>query len=168
MSDTLRADGIKLSLEMTLITIRVSSSELDTNARFLKLMGENRINLPFLCDAARDSRISGTYCILSEDIPKAKQIINWDKPLTTCLEYLPSVGSISVFPHNFNLAFIGVVLRLMGQSGAPLHGLATSISALTMITDFSLLEETATYLAGHVALPGNHSPFSPDIRIKSM
>jgi len=168
MSDTLRADGIKLSLEMTLITIRASSGELDPNARFLKLMGENRINLPFLCDAARDDSKSGIYCILSEDIPRAKQIINWDKTLTTCLKYLPSVGSISVFPHNFNLAFIGVVLRLMGQSGAPLHGMATSISALTMVTNFSLLEQTATYLSRHVALPGNHSPFSPDIRIKSM
>ena len=168
MNEPLRADGIKLSLEMTLITIRASSSELDPNARFLKLMGENRINLPFLCDAAHDSRKSGTYCILSEDIPRAKWIINGDKPLTTCLEYLPSVGSISVFPHNFNLEFIGVMLSLMGQSGAPLHGLATSISALTMITAFSLLEQTATYLSRHVSLPGNHSPFSPDIRIKSM
>ena len=168
MEDTLRADGIKLSLEMTLILIRSSSSALDPNARFLKLMGENRINLPFLCDAARDSKKSGTYCILSEDTPRAKRVIARDETLATRLEYLPSVGSISVFPHNFNLAFMGAVLGLVGQSGAPLYGLATSISALTMITDFSRLEETAAYLARHVSLPGNHSPFNPDIRIKSM
>ena len=168
MSDTLRADGIKLSLEMTLITIRASSSELDPNARFLKLMGENRINLPFLCIAARDDSKSGIYCILSEDIPRAKRVIARGETLATRLEYLPSVGSISVFPHNFNLEFIGVMLSLMGQSGAPMHGLATSISALSMITDFSLLEQVANYLSRHVSLPGNHSPFRPDIRIKSL
>jgi hypothetical protein len=168
MNETLRANGIKLSLEMTLITIRVSSGELDSHARFLKLMGENRINLPFLCDAARPSSKSGVYCILSEDIPRAKRIIARDETLATRLEFFPSVGSISVFPHNFNLAFMGAMLRLMGQSGAPLYGLATSIAALTMITDFSRLEQTAAYLGQHVALPGNHSPFNPDIRIKSM
>lgn len=168
MSDTLRADGIKLSLEMTLIFIRSSSSKLDPHARFLKLMGENRINLPFLCDAARDATTSGTYCMLSEDTPRAKQVIAGDETLVACLDYLPSVGSISVFPHNFNLAFLGSMLSLMGQSGAPLYGLATSISALTMITDFSRLEQTAGHLAQHVSLPGNHSPFNPDIRIKSM
>jgi len=168
MSDALRADGIKLSLEMTLIFIRSSSSALDPNARFLKLMGENRINLPFLCDAARDATKSGTYCMLSEDTPKAKRVIAGDETLATRLDYLPSVGSISVFPHNFNLAFLGTMLHLMGQSGAPLYGLATSISPLTILTDFSRLEQTAAHLARHVALPGNHSPFNPDIRIKSM
>ena len=168
MKDKLRADGIKLSLEMTLITIRAFSSELDPNARFLKLMGENRINLPFLCDAARDDSKSGIYCILSEDIPRAKRVIARGETLATRLEYLPSVGSISVFPHNFNLEFIGVMLSLMGRSGAPMHGLATSISALSMITDFSLLEQVANYLSRHVSLPGNHSPFRPDIRIKSL
>ena len=168
MSDTLRADGIKLSLEMTLITIRVLSSGLDPHARFLKLMGENRINLPFLCDAAHDARKSGTYCILSEDIPRAKRFIAGDKTLAPSLEYLPSVGSISVFPHNFSLAFIGNVLRLVGRSGAPLYGLATSISAMTVITDFSKMEKTADYIARHVSLPGNHAPFNPDIRITSM
>ena len=168
MSDTMRANGIKLSLEMTLIVIRSSASALDPNARFLKLMGENRINLPFLCNAARSEGVSGTYCILSEDTPKAKRVIAGDETLAIRLEYLPSVGSISVFPHNFNLAFTGAILHLLGQSGAPLYGLATSISALTMITDFSRLEETAAFLAQHVSLPGNHSPFNPDMRIKSM
>jgi hypothetical protein len=168
MIDTLRADGIKLSLEMTLILIRSSSSELDPNARFLKLMGENRINLPFLCNASRDATTSGTYCILSEDTPRAKRVIAGDATLAACLDDLPSVGSISVFPHNFNLAFLGSMLRLMGQSGAPLYGLATSISVLTMITDFCRLEQTAAHLARHVSLPRNHSPFNPDIRIKSM
>jgi len=168
MRGTLRADGIKLSLEMTLISIRTSSSAWDPNARFLKLMGENRINLPFLCDAARGTSKLGTYCILSEDTPKAKRVIAADETLATRLEYLPYVGSITVFPHNFNLAFIGVILQLVGQSGAPLYGLATSISALTMITDFSRLEQAAAHLARHVSLPVNHSPFNPDIRIKSM
>ena len=168
MIDTLRANGIKLSLEMTLITIRASSSESDPNARFLKLMGENRINLPFLCDAARDAITSGTYCMLSEDIPRAERIIAGDQTLAPNLEYLPSVGSISVFPHNFSLVFIGSVLRLMGESGAPLYGLATSISALTMITDFSRLGPTVDYFARHMSLPGNHSPFSPELHIKSM
>ena len=72
MSDTLRADGIKLSLEMTLITIRASSSELDPNARFLKLMGENRINLPFLCDAARDDSKSGHLLHIIRRYTKSK------------------------------------------------------------------------------------------------
>ena len=168
MSSTLRVDGIKLSLEMTLVTIRSSSSDLEPFARFLKLMGENRINLPFLCDAARDAKRSGTYCILSEDTPKAKRIIDQDETLAARLEYRPSVGSISVFPHNFNFVFMGTMLHLMGISGAPLYGLATSIAALTMITDYSRLEATAGHLARHVSLPANHSPFNPDIRIKSM
>jgi len=168
MCEKLRADGIKLSLEMDLITIRSSSSEFDPNARFMKLMGENRINLPFLYIAARDDTVTGTYCILSEDKSRAKSVIAMDKNLVTQINYLPSVGGISVFPHNFNLAFFGDILRLLGQSGAPLHGMATSISALTMITDFSRLQQTADYLSGHVSLPGNHSPFNPDIRIKSM
>jgi len=168
MKTELRANGIKLSLEMTLITIRSSSSGSDPNARFLKLMGENRINLPFLCIAARDNTISGTYCMLSEDQSRAKSVIALDKTLVTQIDYLPSVGSISVFPHNFDLEFLGDMLRLLSESGAPLHGTATSISALTMITDFPRLEQTADYLFRHVTLPDNHSPFNPDIRIKSM
>ena len=168
MNENLRADGIKLSLEMTLVTIRTSSGGLDPNARFLKLMGENRINLPFLCSAARDDTTVSTYCILTEDITRANNVIASDKTVMTHIEYLPSVGTISVFPHNFNLEFFGMILRLMGELGAPLHGLATSISALCMVTDFSLLEQIAGYLARYVSLPGNHSPFNPDISIKSI
>jgi hypothetical protein len=168
MKTELRADGIKLSLEMDLITIRSSSSDDDPNARFVKLMGENRINLPFLCIAARGDIVSGTYCILTEDKSRAKSAVALDSNLTAQVNYLPSVGGISVFPHNFNLLFLGTMLSLLSESGAPLHGMATSISALTMITDFSRLQRTANYLAAHVSLPGNHSPFNPDMRINSI
>ncbi|MCG6911795.1 MAG: hypothetical protein LJE94_16970 [Deltaproteobacteria bacterium] len=168
MSEKLRVNGIKLSLEMTLITIRAVSGERDPNAHFLKLMGENRVNLPLLCATARGGETAGSYCILTEDIPRAKNVVSGDNTLTTHIQFLPSVGSISVFPHNFNLEFLGLMLRLVGEAGAPLHALATSISALCLVTDFSLLEKTADCIAGHVTLPGNHSPFRPDIRVKSM
>ena len=168
MHDKLRVDGIKLSLEMALITFGAVSEDRDPNALFLKLMGENRVNLPFLCTTTRGDDAAGSYCILTEDIPRAKHVIAGDDTLMATIEFLPSVGTISVFPHNFSLAFMGLMLRCLAESGAPLYALATSLSALAMVTDFSRLERAADHISGQVILPGNHSPFRPDIRVKSM
>jgi hypothetical protein len=168
MGKKIRVNGIKLSHELIHINILPKSDKRNFNERFLRSMAENRINLPFLSYSAINRRVQGSFCIAAEDSGRLNQILALDPPLKESVECISPVGSVSLFPHNFSLKLFGCLMHVFGKACLPLYGMAASLSALTVTTDFHLLDRAIELLKPHISLPPNHAPFEPQIRIKSI
>jgi hypothetical protein len=153
MGNKIRVNGIKLSRELIHINMLPTPGKRNLNARFLQSMAENRINLPFLSYSAMDRRVHGSFCVALEDSARLNQILKLDPGLKENMECVSPVGSVSLFPHKFSLKFFGCVLHVFGEAGLTLYGMAASLSALTLTTDFHLLDRAVELLEPHIILP---------------
>ena len=155
MGNKIKVDGIKLSQELVHIQMSSRPGKMDPNARFLRSMADHRINVSFLSYSAMDPCAQGSYCIAGEDAARLNQILDKDPDLKAAVTCLSSVGSISLFPHRFSLKLIGCLMRVFGEAGLPLYGMAASLSALTLTTDY------APARPGHGTAGAAHKP-SPE------
>ena len=166
MGNMIRLNGIKLSHELVHINLLPGPGTRSLHVRFLRSMAENRINLPFVSYSAMDQRVQGAYCIAAEDSGRLNQILARDPDLKEILECISPVGSISLFPHNYSLRFFGCLLHVFGKAGLVLYGMAASLSALTVTTDFHSIGRAVELIRPHINLPPNHTPFESQIRVK--
>jgi len=103
--------------------------------------------------------------VAAEDIHRIKKVVAGEPKLKENLEFIPGVGTLSIFPHHSNLKLLGVSFYLLSKVRLPLYGMASSISSLTFITDYSLLDEAVTTLLEYMDLPPNPAPFRPETHV---
>ena len=101
----------------------------------------------------------------AEDINRTKEVVAGEPRLSESLEFVPGVGTLSIFPHHSNLKLLGLSFYVFGKQNLPLYGMASSISSLTFITDYSRLDEAVSTLLEYMDLPPNHAPFRPEIHV---
>ena len=168
MGSKIRVDGIKFSQELVHITISSGSGKKDLNTRLLRSMAENRINCPILFYSAMDCCSQGAVCITSEDSHRFDQMLALDPVLKENVQTISPVGAVSLFPHKFSLKLLGCLMHVFGKTGLPIYGIAASLSALTLTTDFHMLDDAIESLMPYISLPPNHAPFRPQLRIKAL
>ncbi len=168
MGNKIRVDGIKLSQELIHISIFSRPGKEDLNTRFLRSMAENRINCPILFYSAMDRRSQGAVCVTVEDSHRLNQMLDLDSDLKENVKYISPVGAVSLFPHKFSLKFLGCLMHVFGKADLPIYGMAASLSALTLTTDFQMLDRAIESLRPYISLPLNHAPFRSQLRIKAL
>jgi len=161
----IRINGIKLSTELVQINILNRLLPQDSRALFFRLLTQHQINIPFILTSGMGEKITGSCCVAAEDIHRIKKIVAGEPKLKENLEFIPGVGTLSIFPHHSNLKLLGVSFYLLSKVRLPLYGMASSISSLTFITDYSLLDEAITTLMEYMDLPPNPAPFRPEIHV---
>jgi hypothetical protein len=161
----LRINGIKFSTQ--LVQINLLNASLSENIRplFFQLLSQNQINIPFVLLTCMGEKIMGSCCVESGDISRVKKVIDIEPALKENIEYISSVGALSIFPHRSNLRLLGLSFYLLGKHHLPLYGMASSISSLTFITDYSQLDNAVSILLEYMDLPPNHTPFRPEIHV---
>jgi len=92
-------------------------------------------------------------------------VVEGEPKLKENLEYIPGVGTLSIFPHHSKLKLLGLSFYLLGKQHLPLYGMASSISSLTFITDYSQLDRAVSILLEYMDLPRNHAPFRTEIHV---
>ncbi|MBW1968056.1 MAG: hypothetical protein JRF45_02080 [Deltaproteobacteria bacterium] len=110
-------------------------------------------------------KIIGSCCVAAEDINQIKKVVAGEPKLKENLEFIPGVGTLSIFPHHSNLKLMGLAFYLLGRAHLPMYGMASSISSLTFITDYSQLDKAVSIFLEYMDLPPNHSPFRPEIHV---
>jgi len=168
MGNKIRVDGIKISQELIHISIFSRPDKEDLNTRFLRSMAENRINCPILFYSAMDRRSQGGVCVTCEDSHRLDQMLALDPHLKENVQCISPVGSISLFPHKFSLNFLGCLMHVFGKTGLPMYGMAASLSALTVTTDFQMVDRAIESLKPYIRLPLNHAPFRSQLCIKTL
>jgi hypothetical protein len=161
----LRINGIKLSTELVQVNIFNRFFAQDFRPLFFQLLAQHQINIPFILISGMEEKIAGSCCVATEDINRIKEVVAGKPELSESLEFVPGVGTLSIFPHYSNLKLLGLSFYLFGRQRLPLYGMASSISSLTFITDYSRLDEAVTTLLEYMDLPSNHAPFRPEIHV---
>ena len=70
---------------------------------------------------------------------------------------------ITVFPRHSALAILGVVLASWGAESIPIYGIATSLSAVSFITDYRIMDKAIEAVQDSLQLPGNRAPIKSEL-----
>jgi hypothetical protein len=155
--------GLKLSLE--LIQIRLFSDTGLPVTEMIRRLADHQINLIGLMLDAVDGQLTGVCCISVEDRLAAEQAL---QPFEGLFELQSPVGLLTIFPHQSRSELVGRLMSALCHAGLPVYGIASSLSSLTITTDFHRLDDAVSAACQVVTLPDNHAPFRPEFRIKQL
>lgn len=162
MVDTVRLGGIKLSGELVQLDFREPAVP---DKKLITILGKiisAKVNIPHLHQGAAGDTIQTSLCIDARDYASLQK--NIEKDLAGgWLKKRPSTGTISLFPHGFDVRFVSNILNVLTSGNIPVYGISTSVSALVIHTDFSLLDDAVGQILTVCHLPENHTPLRPVI-----
>ncbi|MGD8984069.1 MAG: hypothetical protein PVH99_08340 [Desulfobacteraceae bacterium] len=164
--EKIKIEGIKLSNELFQVNLRNRSNQENTISQFCQILAAHQINIPFFSTTYLDQRIQVSCCVAVEDKHRVRNLIDSEPELGGDVKFMPSVGLLSVFPHQSSLKILGLSLYAIGKARLPLYGLASSLSALTFITDYIHLDKAAATLEQYLELPSNQRPFRSEIGVR--
>jgi hypothetical protein len=166
----IRLGGIKFSEELAQITVNGSSSSGIQIHGLLSGIAVEKINIPFFClsNDVEIKQCSAIFCVERSEFDTVQQLLPRLSLPDRSWSVIQSVGTITLFPHRNSFSILGKTLAIFGKYRYPVHSLSTSISALAVNTDFSLLDEIAENLQESFELPENHAPFRPQFLLKEM
>lgn len=166
--ERIRVGGIKISPELAqYIYTRPSNNRCGLQSALEKIASLN-INISYLTLSSATDSISTSFCVAADNLSTVEGILHSTSDISDQVEIIPSVGSLTLFPHRNSMVMLGRVLKLFGNHNLKIYGICTSISALTLITDFSQLNQAITAFEEIVELPENHSPFRQEFQIRQI
>lgn len=166
MMERIKIEGIKLSNELAAVNFRNLPNVRDHQSRFCHILAGNQVNLIFLSTTCIGENNQLLCCVAVEDQRRVKDLIDSEPGMNSYVEYIHDVGLLSVFPHQFSLKTLGLVLKVFGKTHLPLYGLASSLSALTFITDYVHLSKAVTALQECLDVPPDQISLKPEIRVR--
>lgn len=162
MAGTVRLGGIKLSGELVQLDFLESKIPGPRLAAMLQSIVSAKANIPHLHQGNTSAGMQTTLCLTAEEY-KIVQTEMERHCSTKWHRVLPSVGTISLFPHGFSLSLVSRILHALAARMIPIHGISTSVSALVIHTDYGLLDEAVEQILTVCHLPENHTPLRPVI-----
>jgi len=165
ISEKIPVGGIKLSNELVQVVFLNRSFSENFRPLFIQTLANHQVNIPFLSVSCISEKTRGSCCVAAEDIFQVKKLVARDSELKGNVEFLSDVGALSIFPHRSTLKLLGLIFNAFGNARLPIHGMASSISALTFITGYSYLDKAVETLLTFLELPERHAPMKPEIRI---
>lgn len=163
--EKIRIEGIKLSEELCQVSLVNPPHPQRSLSCMCRLFSENRINMPFLAATCGGIGMQTSCCVSIEDRALAQTLLEAEADLKSHVRVLLSVGLLSVFPHQSSIQLLGASLVAFGEAGLPVHGVASSLAPITLVTDFARLEEAVSALEKHMELPPNQRPIRAKVRV---
>ncbi len=163
-----RIGGIKFSEELAQVTIAYNTSDKSSLPHLLQLIAGKSINISFLCHSVVTNFPESSFCVERFELYRIQQILNFSPFQYRHSKIIPSVGTMTFFPHRNSFRLLGTIMHFFGKNQFPIHSLSTSISTIALNTDYSLLDEIAEKLQTVLELPENHAPFRQDFRISQI
>ncbi len=161
----IRIGGIKFSEELIQVTVALNSPADSSINRLLHVLAERHINIHFLCHSAVREANETIFCVERSEVARIEQILNSPLARKEQVDIIPSVGTLTLFPHRNDYKLLGLLIAFFGRNSFPMHALSTSISAIAINTDFHLLDDIALKLQNVTKLPDNHAPFRQTFRV---
>ncbi|MBT3312125.1 MAG: hypothetical protein HN931_08565 [Desulfobacterales bacterium] len=161
----MRINGIKLSNELAQINLLNSYDPYALRGLFFRLLQENQINTPFVLVTGMEKKIQSSCCVDKKDINRVKKMAAIEPSLKENIELISDVGSLTLFPHHSNLKLLGLSFYIFGKTKLPIYGMASSISSLTFITDYSKLNYAFSAFQKHMDLSSNNTLLEPEIHV---
>lgn len=160
--------GIKLSPEQVQFSSTRPVSEQCLLTPALKCIAGRHINITYLSSSVTSGQVSVSLCVEAAHHMEVKGILETAVKSPQHLQCIPSVGTLTIFPHRNSFVLPGRILQAFAVNNLPIYGLCTSISALSVVTAFNRLDSAITALEDIVEVPRNHSPFRQELTIRQI
>lgn len=154
-----------MSPEMVFLIFTESAGSGTVATRIFQAMAQNRINIPFLCCSRSQQGMIYSCGFDPSDFDIAMGAM---PPSLEAFKVISPVGTLTFFPHQSSLTLLGRVLEAFGRATIPVHGIGTSISALTVATDHGRMDQAVTILENIMEFPPNHAPFRQEFRVRQI
>jgi aspartokinase len=151
-------NGLKLNGPLVALWIGPSDPGSGLIPKLCRLLAAHCVNIAYMTSADALVDEPGLYCIDQADRAKVMALLDGDPQLTAQVCVGRDVGLITFYPHRSSFKTLGLVLQLLAEQKIGIHGLASSISALSFVVDFDHLETAGAILAEQLALPDNATP----------
>jgi hypothetical protein len=162
-SNKLSIGGLKVSPPLAMIVMRAGArpSVPEVFQRFT----HQHINMILVALESIAGQIAGTCCIDQENLVMAEGLIG---PTRSAIEIVAPVVSVTLYPHKARFAMLQALLWALEQADLPVHTVASSLSSLSVATDYSRLDQALAAIETIVALPPNHAPLRPTMRVRQV
>ncbi len=157
--------GIKFSEELIHVTVVCKTADDCSIYQLLQSLAEKNINIPFLCHSGVNGIPESSFCVARSETGNLQRILNISSFKNEHVNIIQSVGTLTLFPHRNSIKLLGLIFNFFGIHKFPVHSLSTSISAIALNTDYTLLDEITSKLTEIIELPENHAPFRSEFRL---
>lgn len=162
----IKLDGIKLSHELVLFNLRDLTWTTAALTRFFRHLSEQQINLPFLTTHDTAGKVRISCCAMPPDGDRIRRHFDGVPDFEGRVTWVPAVGMLSLFPHKSRFQMLETALTAMAWADLAIHGFATSVSALTLVTDYRGMDRAVEALKRHFDLPRGFVPMKPEFQVR--
>jgi hypothetical protein len=158
--------GLKQSLEFCQFDLRGSGSREKVVPKVSKFLASQKINIGFLTYHQMNNGFRQlTFCAHQYDFTHTSGILNSKGflPRGWQIRSREHVGILTVFPHRSPIKILGLVMVSWAAHSIPVYGIATSLSAISFITDFFTIDRATEILQRSFQLPDDHAPIKPEL-----
>ncbi len=156
--EKVKIGGIKLSEKLVQLNLIDQDSFTASLLPLLRILKRNKINMPFISMVFSAGSFLFTCCISSKDINYVKELVEATDTLGRQVRFIHDVGLVSVFPHRSSFKILGLSLCALANAGIPLLGMSSSVSSLTFVIKYDMLNMAAAGLVHYLDLPEGYVP----------
>ncbi|KJS29877.1 MAG: hypothetical protein VR64_18950 [Desulfatitalea sp. BRH_c12] len=164
MKEKISVNGLKLSAALVSIWVRSRNTPSAAMSLLCRMLSAMQVNIAFLTSSEDDA--TAMCCIDAEDQATVEALLNHDSELKAVVQFGQRVGLLSLYPHKASLKLLGAVLQALTENGLAVHGVASSIAALTFVVDYDCLDDAVAILNGCMILPSNPAAFRADFKVR--
>jgi aspartokinase len=129
------------------ISIRHAPPDAKVQDALCRVFAKNHLNLTFLSAERTNQKDNIFCCLIAQELDAARQLLDTTISHGDSLyRIIPSVSLLSVFPHQSDIYLVCQLLQTLREVDIPVHALASSIAALTLVIDTDRIESTVETL----------------------
>jgi aspartokinase len=159
-------NGLKLNGPLAALWVAASESKASTLAALYRLLTGNCVNIAYMTAGDAMSEEPALCCIDRTEAAKVTALFDIDPQFYDQIRVGSDVGLLTFYPHRSSLAVLGSALQLLGEHEIYIHGMASSISALSFVVAFEQLETAGTILSQGLRLPDSATPIWDTIKVQ--
>ena len=164
--DRLKIGGLKLSVALCQFELRGPGPPQKTASTLSKALAAEKINIEFLTyNLSKDGAYHISICVNQDKYYSTSKIVQEKGYLPVNWEVISreKIGMVTIFPYHSALAVLGVIMATWGENSIPVYGVATSLSAISFLTDFQAIDKAVEVIQSSFQLPDNHAPLKPEL-----
>ncbi len=164
--EKVKLGGMKQSLELCQFDLRGPDPPEKIVPRVSKLLASQKINIAFLTYSQLNNGFHQlTICPHQYDFTRTSGILNAKGilPRGWAIQPREHVGILTVYPHRSPIKILGWVMVLWAAQSIPIYGIATSLSAISFITDYHTIDKGIEVVRNSFQLPDDHAPIKPEL-----
>lgn len=164
--ERLKIGGLKLSFALCQFELRGLDPPQKILSTISKALSVEKINIEFLTyHSNEDGAYNISLCVNEENFSLTSKIFQKNDWLPLNWEVISRemVGMVTIFPYQSPLSLLGIILATWRENSMPIYGVATSLSAVSVLTDFLAIDRAVDVIQGSFQLPDNHAPLKPEL-----